>query len=142
MFIPAVHAPLLHRTHQAPRSRELAGHLRAAIAAYRRDHPKLTTDEIAAALQSVRELEIAAAAGAHPAHPARPTHAQLPASPAPAPAAVRIVSIVVLGMAIFGAFIWLLNSVKHGNPFVWPALALALLTSITAIIAFTLWRDR
>ena len=138
MFIPAVHAPLLHRTpqaHQMPRSRELAGHLRAAIAIYRRDHPKVTAEEIVAALQTVRELEdptAAAAAGkpVPPAHDAPPTPA------------VRLLLIMLLGLTAFGATIWLLNSNKYGAPLVWPTFALALTAAVGAIVAFTLWRDR
>ena len=124
MYIAAVHTPHAHQTHPSPRSRELAGQLRAAIAAYRRDHPKLTTSEIVAALHSVRELEVAAAAGTRPVHP------------------VRVVSTILLAFAAVGATIWLLNANKHGEPLVWPLIALTLPAAIVVVIAFTLWRDR
>lgn len=147
MLNPAVHAALMQRSplaQQMPRSRELAAQLRAAIASYRRDHPRLTSEEVAAALHSVREQELSngVAAPAHPTGPNRPAQAALPAQAAQDAPGVRVVLLLFVALASFGSLIWLLNSNKHGNPLVWPALALALAASIAAIIVFTLLRDR
>lgn len=109
----------VHVPQQSRRSRELADALRATIASYQAGEPKLTTDEIRAAVAAVT--------------PGATSRAKN----------VAIVAAVVGGVAAMGTLGTVLESSKQGRAIPWTPITIAIAVALVgAAIVFAWTRNR